>query len=269
MNTTIVSLIAAAIYLVVGILFALRLFRRPAWLRNAKPWLMSATLIAVILHALVLKLEIFQPAGLDLSFFNVLSLVAGLVTLLLIATSVLRPLENLTIVVLPLTSAAIILKLFFHEQHIMLQDAPVGLDLHITLSILAYSLLTIAAVQSLLLYVQDSHLHNKHPGGFIRSLPPLQTMEDVLFQLITLGFILLSLALLSGAVFVENIFAQHLVHKTVLSIAAWLVFAVLLWGRRRFGWRGRIAIRWTLSGFVVLMLAYFGSKLVAELILKR
>lgn len=269
MNTTILSLIAAAIYLVIGVLFALRLFRQPAWLRHAKPWLMGTTLLAVILQALVLKIEIFLPSGLDLSFFNVLSLVAGLITLLLLVTAVLRPLENLTIVVLPFASAAIVLKLFFHEQHIMLQDAPAGLDLHITLSILAYSLLAIAAAQSVLLYLQDSQLHNKHPGGFVRALPPLQTMESILFQLIALGFALLSLALISGAMFVHNIFAQHLVHKTILSIIAWLVFAVLLWGRWRFGWRGRIAIRWTLSGFLVLMLAYFGSKMVVELILKR
>lgn len=269
MNTTILSLVAATIYVVVGALFAVRLFRQPKWLRQAKPWLLSIALLAVILQALVLKIEIILPTGLDLSFFNILSLVAGLVILLLLATSILRPLENLTIVVLPLAGVAIILKLFFHEQHIMLRDAPVALDLHVTLSILAYSLLAIAAAQSLLLYIQDSHLHNKRPGGFIRALPPLQTMEDILFQFITLGFILLSLALVSGALFVHDIFTQHLVHKTILSILAWLFFAALLWGRWRFGWRGRIAIRWTLSGFIMLMLAYFGSKLVLELILKR
>ena len=269
MNTTVVSLVAALMYLITGTLLAIRLFKQPAFLREARPWLMIAGYVAVTLQAWVLKVEVVQPGGLDLSFFNVLSLVACLVTLLLLLVALYRPIENLGIVVLPLTAVAIILKLFFHEQHIMLKDAPVGLDLHVTLSILAYSLLTIAAVQSLLLYVQDTHLHNKHPGGFIRALPPLQTMESILFQLIALGFILLPLALFSGALFVKNIFAQHLVHKTVLSIVAWLVFAVLLWGRWRFGWRGRVAIRWTISGFLVLMLAYFGSKMVLELILKR
>ena len=72
-----------------------------------------------------------------------------------------------------------------------------------------------------------------------------------------------------GVLFLEDIFAQHLVHKTVLSLTAWLVFAVLLWGRFQFGWRGRTAIRWTLSGFAVLLLAYFGSKFVLELVLMR
>ena len=91
----------------------------------------------------------------------------------------------------------------------------------------------------------------------------------VTFQLGFFGFILLSVGLLTGFLYLEDMFAQHLVHKTVLSMVAWIAFAVLLWGRFRFGWRGRTAIRWTLIGFAVLMLAYFGSKAVVELILQR
>ena len=112
-----------------------------------------------------------------------------------------------------------------------------------------------------------SHLRNKRPGGFIRALPPLQTMETLLFQMIGLGLALLTASLLTGTLYIEDMFAQHLVHKTILSMVAWVVFATLLWGRWRFGWRGRTAIRWTLSGFVVLLLAYIGSKLVIEIIL--
>ncbi|MGH8472324.1 MAG: cytochrome C assembly family protein, partial [Gammaproteobacteria bacterium] len=100
-------------------------------------------------------------------------------------------------------------------------------------------------------------------------LPPLQTLEGLMFQHIGAGFFLLSLSLMSGMMFLNDIFAQHLVHKTVLSLVAWLVFAVLLFGRWRYGWRGRTAIRCTLGGFASLMLAYFGSKVVLELILHR
>ena len=121
----------------------------------------------------------------------------------------------------------------------------------------------------ILLAIQDRHLHNRQPGGFIRALPPLQVMEALLFQMIGVGYVLLTLALLTGILFLEDIFAQHLVHKTVLSIIAWLVFGILLWGRWHFGWRGRVAIRWTIGGFIFLMLAYFGSKFVLELILNR
>jgi len=99
-------------------------------------------------------------------------------------------------------------------------------------------------------------------------MPPLQTMETLLFEMIAVGFALLSAALLAGMVYLDNIFAQHLVHKTVLSILSWVVFAVLLWGRFKFGWRGKFAIRWVVGGFATLMLAYFGSKLVLEVLLK-
>ncbi len=151
----------------------------------------------------------------------------------------------------------------------MTLELSVGLESHIVLSILAYSLLSIAAVQSILLFIQDARLRQHHPAGFIRSLPPLETMEGLLFKIIALGFLMLSLSLLSGLIYLEDMFAQHLVHKTILSIIAWGLFAILLFGRWRFGWRGQIAIRWTITAFVVLMLAYFGSKFVIELILQR
>jgi ABC-type uncharacterized transport system permease subunit len=91
----------------------------------------------------------------------------------------------------------------------------------------------------------------------------------LLFQLIGAGFVLLSLTLLTGALFVEDLFGQHLVHKTVLSFAAWVVFGALLFGRWRYGWRGRRAVRLTLIGMLVLLLAFFGSKFVLEIVLKR
>jgi ABC-type uncharacterized transport system permease subunit len=112
-------------------------------------------------------------------------------------------------------------------------------------------------------------LRHRQPGGFLRGIPPLTTMEALLFQMIGAGFVLLTITLVSGLFFLEDFFAQHLVHKVTLSFVAWGVFGVLLWGRWRFGWRGRTAIRWTLSGFAFLVLAYFGSKLVLELILQR
>ena len=94
-------------------------------------------------------------------------------------------------------------------------------------------------------------------------------MESMLFELIWIGMLLLSASILSGAIFIDDIFAQHLVHKTALSIAAWLIFATLLWGHHQLGWRSQTAVRWTLGGFVALMLSYFGSKLVLEIILQR
>jgi ABC-type uncharacterized transport system permease subunit len=269
MAINLVSALAVILYIVTGILLGIRL-SRVTTTQSTKLVLIMLGLIAVLLHGVALYDWIITPGGLNLGFFNATSLITWFIALLVLVSSFTKPVINLGIVLLPLAALTIILELIFPSNHLLfMQKGFDGLDAHILISVLAASLITIAAVQAGLLAIQDAHLHEKHPGGFIRALPPLQTGETLLFQIIGLGFVLLTAALITGAVFLENIFAQHLVHKTVLSIIAWVVFGVLLWGRWRFGWRGRTAIRWTLTGFFALMLAYFGSKLVLEIILGR
>ena len=102
----------------------------------------------------------------------------------------------------------------------------------------------------------------------MRALPPLDTTEELLFTLLAAGFCLLSLSLMSGFFFLENMFYQHLAHKTVLSCTAWAIFGIVLFGRWKFGWRGKKAVYLTLAGFAMLILAYFGSKLVLEVLLR-
>jgi ABC-type uncharacterized transport system permease subunit len=170
------------------------------------------------------------------------------------------------VVILPISAITLLTHSLSPTNHMLPYDAPQGLKIHVLVSIIAYSLLGLAACMSIVLSLQIRMLHNHHPGGLMKKLPPLQVMEKLLFDFILAGFIGLTLALGSGFFFLEDLFAQHLVHKTILSIIAWLVFAILLVGRFTIGWRGRTAIRWTLSGFVSLMLAYFGSKFVLEFI---
>jgi ABC-type uncharacterized transport system permease subunit len=121
----------------------------------------------------------------------------------------------------------------------------------------------------ILLVFLDRRLRTRRIADLPSVLPPLDALEQVMFRLIGAGFLLLTLSLFTGFVFVTNLFTQHLIHKTVLSMIAWTIFGVLLIGRIRFGWRGRSAVRWTLSGFGVLALAYFGSKFVLEDVLGR
>jgi len=187
----------------------------------------------------------------------------------LLAAAMLRPVENLGIIVLPVGALTLAVGLLFPSERIVADPGQWPLELHILIAILAYALLSLAAVQAILLAIQDHRLRHRQPGGFLRGIPPLTEMETLLFQMIGAGFILLSVTLFSGFLFLQDLFAQHVAHKTVLSLIAWCVFAMLLWGRWRFGWRGQTAIRWTLSGFVFLVLAFFGSKLVLELILQR
>jgi ABC-type uncharacterized transport system permease subunit len=267
---SIVSLIAISLYLAATLVAAAHFRKLVAGHEsNNKTLLLSMWGGALLLHGAVLYQRILTPSGVNLAFFHALSIVAVLVGAMVWLTAVKRPLENLAFVVLPFAAVALTLDQVMPTRLVIAAPADSFLQGHILISLIAYSLLTVAALQALVLAVQDTQLHNHRPGGIIRTLPPLQWMEHLLFQLIGAGFVLLSLALITGFVFLEDIFAQHLVHKTVLSIIAWCVFAVLLWGRWRFGWRGRTAIRWTLGGFFALMLAYFGSKLVLELVLHR
>ncbi len=265
----VIGILAILLYLCAGFVAGLRLVRHEdsgLISRRGVLWLGFA---GILLHATVLYPHVFTPAGLDLGFFPASSLIALLTAALMLGFATLRPVEALATVLLPVAALTIGLLFAYHGHHIVPDARSWQIDLHIVLSVLAYSMLGIAALQSILLAIADHELRRRRLTGILRSLPPLQTMETILFQLITTGFALLTLALLSGIVFVRDIFSQHLVHKSVLSIGAWVVFGILLWGRWRFGWRGRTAIRWTLSGFIFLMLAYFGSKLVLELILHR
>jgi len=270
MNSLIViSLAAIVLYLVAATQYAVSLMGGPGKPGGARQRLLAIGVAAVVLHSIVLYQGMVTNAGINLGFFNAGSLVSWMIVLVLLTAMLKRPMENLAIVLLPMAALAIALEVTMPGGRIFPDTTPLGLQSHILLSVLAYSILTVAALQAVVLAIQDHQLRARRPGRVLNALPPLQVMEDLLFQLIGLGFFLLSLGLLSGMMFLDDMLAQHLVHKTVLSVLAWLIFAILLWGRWRFGWRGKTAIRWTLGGFFSLMLAYFGSKLVLELILGR
>ncbi len=262
----ITGLIAFTLYLVSTLGLLLRL--KGDTFFNQKPisYLLLPGFAAVILHNIVLYKNLLGTDGFQFGFFDAASSVAMVISLLVLMISIKRRTEVLAIIILPVAAITILSQSMSSPSYMLPYDAPQGLKVHVLVSIIAYSLLGFAASMSIVLSLQNRMLHNHHPGGLMKKLPPLQVMEKLLFDFIFAGFIGLTLALLSGFVFLEDLFAQHLVHKTVLSIIAWLVFAILLIGRFTIGWRGRTAIRWTLSGFASLMLAYFGSKFVFEFI---
>jgi ABC-type uncharacterized transport system permease subunit len=140
---------------------------------------------------------------------------------------------------------------------------------HVVLAMASAGLFAMAAIFVVLLAMQDAALRSRRPPGWLATLPPVESLERALYSVIAIGMASLTIAILAGLLFVTDLFAQHLVHKTVLAIAAWFIFAVLLVGRWRFGWRGRKAARYTIAGFVVLAIAYFGSRFVLEIVLGR
>ena len=269
MTASILGWLAIALYIMGSGLVIKQLRTNTINAGQFKGWIQISGGIALLLHSFTLYYTLITPTGIDIGFFSILSLVAWLAVALLLVVTLQDTIECLSVIIFPFAAVALLLKLLYPQQHLLSQSLSAELEFHILTSLLAYSLLSIAAVQAILLYLQDRHLHNKQPGGFVRALPPLESMEKLLFKLIVLGFFVLSISLASGMLYLQDMFAQHLVHKTILSIFAWIVFAVLLVGRWQFGWRGRVAIRWVLTGFLLLMLAYFGSKFVIELLLSR
>ena len=140
---------------------------------------------------------------------------------------------------------------------------------HVLFSIVAYALFAAAAAVAVAMTWKERQIRNRQVSAFGEKLPSILTLEQLLFRSIGLGFVTLSLSVFSGLIFIDDIRSQHLTHKTILTILAWLVFGGLLLGRWRFGWRGRTAARWTLTGCALLLLAYVGTRFVLEVVLGR
>lgn len=264
MNTTVLAALSISTY-IASALFIVRHIQKNRTQRIS----IYLAWVAVCTHALYVAIAFQQNNGFNFSFISTASLISLIVALLLLIATLNKPVEKLGIVIFPVAAVMFGLELNLPEKPHLLHTHNWQMNAHILTSIIAFSLLNIAALQAILLAIQDQQLKSHPPKRFIQSLPPLQTMESLLFQMLGTGLFFLTISLVSGFIFIDDLFAQHLVHKTVLSIVAWIIFSCLLIGRIRYGWRGQTAIRWTLIGFVLLLLAYFGSKLVLELILKR
>jgi len=218
-------------------------------------------LIACISHAYILK-DYWQGDGIFFGLVTSTSFISWVVATLLFLTSLTKPVHVIGILVYPLTAVSVILLLLFPDTNSKLVS--ISIASHVFLSVGAYALLSIAVAQSILLKIQERLLHDHNINTFIDKLPPLQTMEDFFFQTLKMGCILLTLSLASGFIFVVEFFEQNLSYKTFLSVIAWIVFVGIAIGHKVFGWRGRNAILATQIAFSVLVLAYFGTKLILE-----
>jgi ABC-type uncharacterized transport system permease subunit len=260
------AVVAALLYLAAAGLQLTHMAQRRRQLSRS---VLGLALAALLGHAIVTWHALTGGDGVSFGFYRALSLSFLAVNVACIAAMLKRPLQNLLIGLFPLSALALVVATLEPETGQAPSHLSPGILLHIGSSILAYSILALAAAQAALVALQDRQLKQRNMHGIARSLPPLQLMERMLFELIWVGVIALTIAIGSGMIFMDDMFAQHLVHKTVLSILAWVIFSILLWGRYALGWRARTAVRFTLAGFALLILAFFGSKLVLELVLAR
>ncbi|MFA5684147.1 MAG: cytochrome c biogenesis protein CcsA [Lysobacteraceae bacterium] len=224
--------------------------------------------LAVLFH-LGLHAKAWHTAGgVDLGFFSALSLVSLGMAALSTLFAWTRRFEALGGLVYPLAALGVAAYALAGPHPAAALDWP--LQLHALLALLAYVTLAVAVLLAVMLWAQDRALRGRRlDSPMLRLLPPLTELESLVFRTIAAGFVLLSFALVTGVLFVDDLLAQHLVHKTVLSVLSWLVFGFLLYGRARYGWRGRRAAHLAIGAMALLLLAFFGSKFVLELILHR
>ncbi len=261
-----VGLIAAAAY-IAGTGMLIRSFNQgvPVSIRRVS----LLTLAALFFHGLSTYQVINTPQGLHLGIYAAASLVTLVLAGLILVASIRLPVHNLLVGVLPLAAVSVLAARFLDSSFTPITNATPALVWHIFLSVAAYAILFMATCQAILLGVLERELRSKRTIVLLRLLPPLETMESLLFPLLWVGLAALTLAIATGFVFLEDMFAQHVVHHTALSLASWLVYAILLGGHHVLGWRGTTAVRWSLIAFALLVLAYFGSKFVLEILLDQ
>ncbi|MBS0307726.1 MAG: cytochrome c biogenesis protein CcsA [Proteobacteria bacterium] len=236
----------------------------------------TVTLVGWLLHGMALGTDVLLPASLRLGFAVMLSATLWISVAAYLLENRNFALDGLRILVLPCAAVAVLLPLLFPGSVVSLEGKSVFFSWHVAIAMLAYSTLTIAAFHAVLMTLQESRLHAAGAtkgllAAALDRLPALLTMERLLFRLIGFGFVLLTLTVLSGIVFSEQLFGTAVKwnHKTIFTMLSWILFGVLLLGRVWRGWRGKTALRFTLSGFVTLLLAYVGSRFVLEVVLHR
>jgi ABC-type uncharacterized transport system permease subunit len=249
-------------------------FWRTRWRGASAPkfarWEHAAILAPLALHTWLVYDMLWAP-GLRFGFGQALSITLWLSVLIYWIESRFLELEGMQAPVLALAAVCVPLPALFPGLVSPSSTHSTEFRLHLALAMIAYGMFTIAALHALLMTLMERRLHGGALVGPLAALPPLLTMERLLFRVILAGFVFLTLTLVTGIVFSESLFgrAMKFDHKTVFAIASWIIFAALLAGRYFYGWRGRTALRWTLAGFVALLLAYVGSRFVLEVILQR
>ena len=235
-------------------------------------------LAALTAHGLLLHETIFPASAMVFGFAYALSAMLWLGVGIFWIESLFFSLAGLGVLVIPVALVGSLLPLAFPGTQILGYAASPLFKLHFAIANVAYGLFTLAAFHAILMLAAERRLHTiNRPAEaswfrrLLDLLPPLLTLEKLLFRLIGAGFVLLTLTIVSGALFSEQLFhrAFQFDHKNVFAVLSWLMFGGILVGRRFRGWRGRVALRWVMAAFSILLLAYVGSRFVLEVILHR
>lgn len=233
------------------------------------PAMLAGVLCAggILGHGLMTYGLLLSDQGLQLDLLTVIVLLLLIATGFVAVACMVVPVGSLLVYALPASAIAIALRLFVPVSSEPIDSLSGPLVAHILFALVAYGILIMGATQSVVVGYQESRLRRRDKSALLATLPPMETMERLLFGMLWTGFGVLTVAIGTGFIFLDDLFGQRVVHHTVLACLSWLVYATLLTGRYFFGWRGSIAVRFTLVAFVLLLLAYLGSKFVIEILL--
>lgn len=258
-------LVAGMVYILVSIYIGWALIQDKPIHKGVS---LGLLIIGMLAHAVLLYPHVVTLYGLNFNLFNIISLISLFFLFFYVIFSLYRPIVSLGILAAPTALIGMIIGYIGRAPYRPIMAISVGLEAHILLSLAAYCVLLMAAVQALFLRLQIRELKHQSIHRFwVNKLPSLQSMESLLFDMLLVGFVLLSIALGIGFVYVEDLMAQHLAHKTVFSVLSWLLFGALLLGNWRAGWRGKRAANMTIYAFILLAIGFVGSKFVLEMLL--
>jgi ABC-type uncharacterized transport system permease subunit len=247
-------------------------------------WWHALVMAALVSHGMLLHETIFPADRMIFGFAFALSAMLWLGVGIYWIESFFFSLAGLGLIVFPVAMLTSLIPLAFPGSQILGYAARPLFKLHFVIANVAYGLFTLAAFHAFLMLLAERRLHGftrpvsggeRAPGQWLGRwldlLPPLLTLEKLLFRLISAGFVLLTLTIASGFLFSEQLFARafRVDHKTVFAVISWLMFGGILIGRHFRGWRGRTALRWVIASFGILLLAYVGSRFVIEVVLHR
>lgn len=226
---------------------------------------------ALLVHGATLLLPVLQDHVLITGFGYSLSLIVWLMLMMYCLGSFFYCLRGLQLLLYPCAAACLALGFVFPGKFIGYQIGDLPFMLHIASSLLAYGLFGIVTLFAVLILLLNRSLHKRRFSSLVRFLPPLLSLEKIMFRGMLAGFVLLTYSVVSGTFFAESVFGKPMTftHKTVFGVLSWLIYGGLLLKHSMMAWRGKKAAVWTIVGFVSLILAYVGSKFVLEIILHR
>ena len=242
--------------------------------REISHWPLPVAVVAWSVHSIYAGSLAFHFSNSGLALNLSVATMSALISAFLVATFLLlcrfMNISRLAVIVFPLTVVSLLFSHFWNvdsgQSVVIAKGTSTSLKLHILTSILAYTFITISAIQSLVYRFQESQLKKRVRAKLLAALPPLETMESLVFRLLLIGFVLLSLTLISGILFSQALFGVpvEFTHHTVFAVLAWMLSARVIYARARAGMSGGQAMPWIMGAFLCIQLGYFASKIILE-----